>query len=327
MLNLMAANVNEDHSARGDYAMAMTMLGDLALASSESETIGRILDMFSSLYAPSALFYLPVRDGHAQEVISFPAGRVDATVVRDRLENVEGAYAWTGSGDGFVLRIGYRNETVGVVEVNGLAFPEHKERYLNVALSFVGVCGLAIENSRRFEQLTAQKNQLAATLDALPDLLFELGLDSHIYEYYSPRTDLLFLPAEDFIGKKMSELLPPEAGAVMMEALAEAHEMGHSGGKQYQLVLPVGERWFDISGARKPVGAGEPPRFIFISRDITARKEAVKSLRDRNTELTRFNRAAVGRELRMIELKKEINTLCRKLKEDEAYPLHTNSEE
>ena len=38
-------------------------------------------------------------------------------------------------------------------------------------------------------------------------------------------------------------------------------------------------------------------------------------------ELTRFNRVAVGRELRMIELKKEINALCRQRGEPAPYPL------
>ncbi len=52
-------------------------------------------------------------------------------------------------------------------------------------------------------------------------------------------------------------------------------------------------------------------------RDITARKRAEEELRQqteelfaRNEELRRFNRVVVGRELRMIELKREINQLC-----------------
>jgi len=56
--------------------------------------------------------------------------------------------------------------------------------------------------------------------------------------------------------------------------------------------------------------------------DITERKrmeaalcQQAQELRARNEELTRFNRVAVGRELRMIELKQEVNDLCRRLGE------------
>jgi PAS domain S-box-containing protein len=45
-------------------------------------------------------------------------------------------------------------------------------------------------------------------------------------------------------------------------------------------------------------------------QDITERKRAEEVLHQRNAELERFNRATVGRELRMIELKREINALC-----------------
>lgn len=55
---------------------------------------------------------------------------------------------------------------------------------------------------------------------------------------------------------------------------------------------------------------GAPESVLVVAHDITRRKRAEEALRAANEELTRFNRAMVGRELRMIELKKEVNELC-----------------
>ena len=73
---------------------------------------------------------------------------------------------------------------------------------------------------------------------------------------------------------------------------------------------------------------GKPYGRLWLHSDITQRKRAEEALLRHdaelqaiNDELARFNRVAVNRELRMIELKKEINALCRQLGQPPQYAL------
>jgi two-component system CheB/CheR fusion protein len=61
--------------------------------------------------------------------------------------------------------------------------------------------------------------------------------------------------------------------------------------------------------------------------DITDRRRATEALREQLAELERFNAVAVGRETRMIELKKEANDLCVRVGEPPRYNLDFTSEE
>ena len=78
---------------------------------------------------------------------------------------------------------------------------------------------------------------------------------------------------------------------------------------------------------------GEVTGAINCFYDITERKQAEETLQEvhadlraRAEELVRFNRAAVGRETRMIELKKEINELCQRQGEPPRYSLEFERE-
>jgi PAS domain S-box-containing protein len=80
--------------------------------------------------------------------------------------------------------------------------------------------------------------------------------------------------------------------------------------------------------------AGKPVGLASTERDITARKreenalrQQAEELRARNAELIRINRAAVGRELRMVELKQQINEMCQQLGQPAKYPLEFLSAE
>jgi PAS domain S-box-containing protein len=62
--------------------------------------------------------------------------------------------------------------------------------------------------------------------------------------------------------------------------------------------------------------------FIGTALDITEQRQAEETLRALNTELSQFNSVAVGRELRMVELKRELNELCTKAGLPQRYELN-----
>lgn len=68
--------------------------------------------------------------------------------------------------------------------------------------------------------------------------------------------------------------------------------------------------------------SGRIIRSVGMVHDITERKVSEKKIVSHMEELERFNRAAVGRELRMIELKREVNALRVRLGEPARYPLN-----
>lgn len=125
--------------------------------------------------------------------------------------------------------------------------------------------------SEALNALHAANVRIAAVLDALPDMLFEMDLDGRYLDYHSPREDLLAAPVEAFLGKTVDEVLPPEAAAVCREALREAHHKGVSTGRRIQLELADGTFHFELSVARKRGEEGNAPQFVVLSRDITGR--------------------------------------------------------
>jgi PAS domain S-box-containing protein len=121
---------------------------------------------------------------------------------------------------------------------------------------------------------------------------------------------------DELLGLTVKELRAPESVVMADSQMAEADAHGilfetvHRRKDGSTFPVEISSQGATINGTRT---------LISVIRDISERKQAEKliqqhleELRASNEDLVRFNDVAVGRELRMIELKKEINELCDK---------------
>ncbi len=127
----------------------------------------------------------------------------------------------------------------------------------------------AIEDPYRM--LGSLQSRLQATLDALPDLMFEVGADGRYHSYHTPCADLKTSGNRESAGLSLQDTFPRDVSQRVLSALQQAGETGRSSG-EYELETSSGKRWFEFSVVRKPVGAGQEPSFIVLSCDVSQRK-------------------------------------------------------
>jgi diguanylate cyclase (GGDEF)-like protein/PAS domain S-box-containing protein len=129
------------------------------------------------------------------------------------------------------------------------------------------------------EHLRDTKAELQATLDAMPDVVFELSSDGRFRAVHCQDLSMLLHPPEFLINKSIIDVMPMEAAEVCLTAVQEAMTLGRSAGKQYSLELASGKLWFEISVVRKPTESDAEARCIAIARDITERKASEEAIR------------------------------------------------
>jgi PAS domain S-box-containing protein len=159
----------------------------------------------------------------------------------------------------------------------------------------LGIARDITERHQAEETLNKANAQLAATLNALPDLLFETDRDGRIYDFRAPYSERLFTPPGQFLGKTVAEVLPPEAAQIILAAIADTVDHGHHAGAIYSLQMPSGLMWFELSVASKGDPHSSEARFIALARDITSEKQAEMILEEsekRYREL--FNNASLA---------------------------------
>ncbi len=139
----------------------------------------------------------------------------------------------------------------------------------------------SIEDITQRKQVEAElklaHDRLQATLDALPDLLFEVDVDGNIHGFHSQRAERFYLPSTAFLGKSIPSMIPADAAKVVMDSIQRALADKVDFGAVYSIDMPNGKHWYELStsvlGEKKPV-----ERLLLLIRDITERKQAEEAL-------------------------------------------------
>ena len=126
---------------------------------------------------------------------------------------------------------------------------------------------------------------------------------------------------EELIGQKWTQFVEKESLEKMLKNHYLRRQNPSMAPKKYEvkLIHKNGETRYAMLDIGMVLGSGQS---IVSILDITDRIMAEQALTAKADELERFNRLMLGRELKMIELKKEINELLKKSGGNEKYKIH-----
>ncbi len=115
------------------------------------------------------------------------------------------------------------------------------------------------------EQRTAE---LGSILQALPDLYFRMAADGTILDYRAGRQGDLALAPEQFMGRRMQEVLPPDVAARFRAAIGRLAVDPQMVVLEYALATPNGSQHFESRLLR-----GRDGELVAVVRNITERRE------------------------------------------------------
>lgn len=183
-----------------------------------------------------------------------------------------------------------------------------------------------VERERdRAAQLLAERSRTLHLFDAISsgstDAIFVRDLKGHFLLLNQAAAAYLDKTPDELMGQHSQSLLHAQDHATLDALQAQILAQGHAVQQEHWATLPGGRRLFSlVCGPLRDEQAAIVGIFG-IARDITAQREIVQAMHARNEELERINRAMVGRELDMIALKREVNTLSEALQRPPPYSL------
>jgi PAS domain S-box-containing protein len=193
--------------------------------------------------------------------------------------------------------------------------------------------------SERTAELHRQRQWLSVTLASIGDALIATDNAGNI-TFLNPVAEALTgWPRHEALGRPVQSvfrILEEKTRAPGEDIVARVLREGRIVNLANNTVLVTRDgREVPIEDSAAPIrdSAGQVAGAVLVFHDVTEKRRAQQALRESeaalrqsNQELEQFNRAMVGRELRMIELKQEINAVCAQLGQPPRYAVDGEGE-
>lgn len=141
--------------------------------------------------------------------------------------------------------------------------------------------------NKNIEELISKNLELKAILKTNPDLIFVLDNDSNFLEVYTNTPDLLFMPIEEFIGKNLSIIIPPDIYDIIKTKIEDAKNSSTLQVAKYDLMILDKKSYFEAR-----ILSFEGDKLICIIRDITEEENLRIQLEERSKLLDSITKAS-----------------------------------
>jgi len=145
-------------------------------------------------------------------------------------------------------------------------------------LRMIGTTLDITERQLAIREAMQRNSEMEAIFQALPDLYFRMDRDGTILDYRAQRQDELYVPPEQFLGRRIQDVLPPAVSETFLEKRSELEHSGELQTFEYQLQVPQGLRTFEARLTRLAAGSND---LVAVVRDITERKRVEEEIRYR----------------------------------------------
>ncbi len=124
-----------------------------------------------------------------------------------------------------------------------------------------------LRSAQEARQLRELEEKQAAIVRAMPDMIFLMNRYGVHLDYKAGFGAEPYVPANDFLGRKVSEVLPGDVAEIILRGVERASECGDLQSVVYQLSMPDGIHHYE--GRIAPSG---PETVVMVVRDITLQK-------------------------------------------------------
>jgi PAS domain S-box-containing protein len=178
---------------------------------------------------------------------------------------------------------------------------------------------LAIYKHQADRELRAQREWLRVTLRSIGDAVIATDAEGQVAFVNPVAESLTGWSAEEAAGQPVSvvfRIINERTGRPLEDPVRRVLGEGRAVALANHAALVTKEgRTVPIEDSAAPIEdvAGRVIGVVLVFHDVTEKRRAEEELQESYEDLSRFHGAAVDRELRMIELKKEVNELCVRL--------------